>query len=168
MKSTAYNVESTAYNAKAYNVRKSYHLRQLWHSILDIFFNNDLPKGIYKYVFDLHFSRSYNIKVFLYGECGGVGYNASSLYKKWNFARKVKEEQRPILAGYFHRGSGENINISGEFRHYGDLKQRLEIASWEQNLLGLSMSWIFENETAQQSLTMNGDSYFYLERIRSI
>ena len=46
---------------------------------LDIFFNNDLPKGIYKYVFDLHFSRSYNIKVFLYGECGGVGYNASSV-----------------------------------------------------------------------------------------
>ena len=33
MKSTAYNVESTAYNAKAYNVRKSYHLRQLRHSI---------------------------------------------------------------------------------------------------------------------------------------
>ena len=115
--------------------------------------------------------------------------NASSLYEKWNFTRKVKEEQRPILAGYFHRGSGENINISGEFRHYGDyltnfgvsyvlngnelsynkfLKQRLEKASWEQNLLGLSMSRIFENETAQQSLTMNGNSYFYLERIRSI
>ena len=31
---------------------------------LDISFNDDLPKGIYKYVFDLHFSRSYNIKVF--------------------------------------------------------------------------------------------------------
>ena len=43
---------------------------------LDINFNDDLPKGIYKYVFDLHFSRSYNIKVFLYGECGGVGYTA--------------------------------------------------------------------------------------------
>ena len=156
---------------------------------LCISFNNYLPKGIYKYVFDLHFSRSYNIKVFLYGECGGVGYNASSLYEKWNFTRKVKEEQRPILACYFHRGSGENINISGEFRHYGDyltnfgvsyalngnglsynkfLKQKLEKASWEQKLLGLSMSWIFENEAAQQNLVMDGDSYFYLERIRSI
>ena len=87
---------------------------------LNISFNDDLPKGIYKYVFDLHFSRSYNIKAFLYGECGGVGYNTSSLYEKWNFTRKVKEEQRPILAGYFHRGSGSNIKISGEFRHYGD------------------------------------------------
>ena len=66
---------------------------------LNISFNDDLPKGIYKYVFDLHFSRSYNIKAFLYGECGGVGYNASSWYEKWNFTRKVKEEQRPILAG---------------------------------------------------------------------
>ena len=156
---------------------------------LDISFNDDLPKGIYKYVFDLHFSRSYNIKVFLYGECGGVGYNASSLYEKWNFTRKVKEEQRPILAGYFHRGSGSNINISGEFRHYGDyltnfgvsyalngnglsynkfLRQKLEKVSWEKKLLGLNMSWIFENETAQQSLTMDGDSYFYLERVRSL
>ena len=156
---------------------------------LNISFNDDLPKGIYKYVFDLHFSRSYNIKTFLYGECGGVGYNASSLYEKWNFTRKVKEEQRPILAGYFHRGSGVNINISGEFRHYGDyltnfgvsyalngngfsynkfLKQKLEKVSWEQKLLGLSMLWIFENEAAQQSLTMNGDSYFYIERVRSL
>ena len=156
---------------------------------LNISFNDDLPKGIYKYVFDLHFSRSYNIKTFLYGECGGVGYNASSLYEKWNFTRKVKEEQRPILAGYFHRGSGSNINISGEFRHYGDyltnfgvsyalngnglsynkfLKQKLEKVSWEQKHLGLSMLWIFENEAAQQSLTMNGDSYFYLERVRSL
>ena len=125
---------------------------------LDISFKNDLPKGIYKYVFDLHFPRSYNIKVFLYGDCGIVGYKASSLYKKWGFNREVKEEQRPILAGYFHRGSGSNINISGEFRHYGDyltnfgvscalngnglsynefLRQKLEKAS-QDPLLGLS------------------------------
>ena len=156
---------------------------------LDISFNDDLPKGIYKYVFDLHFSRSYNIKAFLYGECGGIGYTASSLYEKWNFTRKVKEEQRPILAGYFHRGSGSTINISGEFRHYGDyltnfgvsyalngnglsynkfLRQKLEKFPGQQKLLGLSMLWIFENETAQQSLTMDGDSYFYLERVRSL
>ena len=32
---------------------------------LDISFNSDLPKGIYKYVFDIHFSSSRNIKVFL-------------------------------------------------------------------------------------------------------
>ena len=155
---------------------------------LYISFKNDLPKGIYKYVFDLHFSRSYNIKTFLYGDCGVVGYKASSLYEKWNFTRQVKEEQRPILAGYFNRGSGSNINISGEFRHYGDyltnfgvsyvlngnglsynkfLRQKLENASQEK-LLGLSMTWVFENETAQQVLTMNDDSYFYLERVRSL
>ena len=38
---------------------------------LDISFSNDLPKGIYN-VFDIRFSSSWNIKVFLYGECGGI------------------------------------------------------------------------------------------------
>ena len=157
-------------------------------SSLDISFKNELPKGIYKYVFDLHFPRSYNIKVFLYGDCGVVGYKARTVYQKWNFSRQVEEEQRLITAGYFHRGSGSNIHISGEFRHYGDyltnfgvsyalngnglsynkfLRQRLEKAGSDP-LLGISMSWVFENETAQQTLTLNDDSYFYLERVSSL
>ena len=47
---------------------------------LDISFSNDLPKGIYKYVFELHFSPARSVKVFLYGECGGIGYNATTWY----------------------------------------------------------------------------------------
>ena len=38
---------------------------------LDISFSNDLPSGIYKYIFDLYFSTTTSIKVFLYCECGG-------------------------------------------------------------------------------------------------
>ena len=38
---------------------------------LTISFTNDLSNGIYKYMFDLILSTTTNIKVFLYGECGG-------------------------------------------------------------------------------------------------
>ena len=36
-------------------------------------FKSDLPTGIYKYSFDIFLPSSKNIKVFLYGECGGTG-----------------------------------------------------------------------------------------------
>ena len=39
---------------------------------LDISFSNDLPSGIYKYIFDLYFSTTTSIKVFLYCKCGGL------------------------------------------------------------------------------------------------
>lgn len=124
---------------------------------LDISFNDDLPNRIYRYVFDLHFSKSYNVKIYLFGECGGVGCNAGTLYEKWSSNNNTEVEQRPMLGGYFHRGSGKNINFSGEFRHYGDhltnfgvsyafngngnnynkfLRQRLDKVSYEQKLLG--------------------------------
>ena len=44
---------------------------------LTISFTNDLSNGIYKYMFDLIFPTSTNIKVFLHGECGGTGYDAT-------------------------------------------------------------------------------------------
>ena len=49
-----------------------------------ISFTNDLSNGIYKYMFDLVLPTSTNIKVFLYGECGGMGYNATTWYDHWN------------------------------------------------------------------------------------
>ena len=48
---------------------------------LNISFTSDLPNGIYKYVFDLYFSATKSIKVFLYGECRGVGYKANTIYE---------------------------------------------------------------------------------------
>ena len=47
---------------------------------LNISFASDLPNGIYKYVFDLYFSATKSIKVFLYGECGGVGDTRQTRY----------------------------------------------------------------------------------------
>ena len=126
---------------------------------LNISFNSDLPKGIYKYAFDLHFPRSRSIKIFLYGECGGVGYKTTTWYTHWNNNYYQSDEsQNNMLGGYFHRGYGNSINFSGEFWHYGDyltnfgvtdaindrgiynhfLKQRVEKISTEPKLLGLS------------------------------
>ena len=51
---------------------------------LDISFTSDLPNGIYKYIFDLYFSTTTSMKVFLYGECGGVGYKSNTIYEHWN------------------------------------------------------------------------------------
>ena len=82
---------------------------------LDISFTSDLPKGIYKYVFDLVFPVSRNIKVFLYGECGGTGYNATTWYTHWNNNYQSNTTQNAIHGGYFHRGYGYSIHFSGEF-----------------------------------------------------
>ena len=71
---------------------------------LDISLTNDLPRRIYKYVFDLIFPVSRNIKVYLYGECGGVGYKANTWYTHWNNNYQSNEAQNNMLGGYFHRG----------------------------------------------------------------
>ena len=143
---------------------------------LDISFVSDLPKGIYKYIFDVHFSSPRNIKLFLYGECGGVGYRATTWYTHWNNNYQGNERQNNFLGGYFHWGYGNAINFSEEFRHLGGhltnlgtsralnsagifnefLVQKLEKVSSEPKLLGLHMTWLFENETPSQALNMTG------------
>ena len=139
---------------------------------LDISFTNDLPKGIYKCIFDLHFSPSRSVKVFLYGECGGIGYNATTWYTHQDRIYVTQEKQNNALGGYLHRGYGDIVHISGLFRYFGDhirnldtsrtidgagvfnefLVQRLEKVSSEPKLLGSHMTWVFENETSAQAL----------------
>ena len=46
--------------------------------------------------------------------------------------------------------------------------QKLEKVSSEPKLLGLHMTWVFENETAGQAIGLTDDSYFYIERVKSI
>ena len=88
--------------------------------MLDISVGSDLPNGIYKYVFDSHFTTSTAIKVYLYGECGGIGYKAWTKYSHWNQNYQGHETQTGTLAGYFTRGYGYKVHFSGEFRHFGD------------------------------------------------
>ena len=87
---------------------------------LNISFTSDLPNGIYKYVFDLYFSATKSIKVFLYGECGGVGYKANTIYEHWNVTFQGNDTQTNANGGFFHRGYGRRSTFSGEFRHFRD------------------------------------------------
>ena len=72
---------------------------------LTISFTNNLSNGIYKYMFDLIFSTSTSVKVFLYGECGGTGYNATMWYDHWNGSSRGGSTQNDVNGGYFHRGT---------------------------------------------------------------
>ena len=148
---------------------------------LNVSFVNDLPNGIYKYVFDLYFTTSTAIKIFLFSECGGVGYKATTKYSHWNNNFQGQEVQNNALSGYFSRCYGVGVHFAGEFRLFGDHltnfgraysinsngvyneieKQRLEKIPSEPKLLGLNMTWIFENEV-NSAVNMTGDSYFYL------
>ena len=68
---------------------------------LDISFSNDLPNGIYKYIFDLYFSTTTNIKVFLYGECGGVGYKSNTIYDTGTELYRVTIPKPTSTADFF-------------------------------------------------------------------
>ena len=140
---------------------------------LDISFTNDLPNGIYKYIFDLYFSSTKSIKIFLYGECGGTGFKSN----KWNVTLQGNETEVNSNGGYVHRGYGQRLTFSGEFRNFGDhirglgisysvnsagvynkfLKQELDTIPSEPKLLGLSMAWLFEEENGA-SVDLTDDS----------
>ena len=155
---------------------------------LTISFTNDLSNGIYKYMFDLIFPTNTSVKVLLCGECGGTGYNATTWYGHWNGSSRGGSTQNDVNGGYFHRGYGTHIYISGEFRPFGDrlvnfgksyainqtgaynefVIQKLTKVSSEPKLLGLSMSWVFENETAGSGVNLDESSYFYVEKVQTI
>ena len=101
---------------------------------LDISFTNDLPNGIYEYIFDLYFSTTTHVKVFLYGECGGVGHKSNTIYEHWNVTLQGNDNQVNANGGFFHRGYGRRLTFSGEFRHFGD------------HILGLGVSYAMNSE----------------------
>ena len=80
---------------------------------LDISFNNNLPKGIYKYVFDQHFSSTSSIKVFLYGLCG-VGYKSNTIYEHWNVTLQGNIKVN-VNGGFFHHGYGRRLTFQESF-----------------------------------------------------
>ena len=155
---------------------------------LDISFKSALPNGIYKYIFDLFLTSAQNVKVFLYGECGGTGYKATTTYEHWSGTAHGTSKQNNVADGYFHRMHGSHIHISGSFRNYGKkiinygrasamnetgaynefVLQNLTANSDEPVVLGADMTWEFENETPGSGLTFTTDSYFYIEKVQTI
>ena len=157
------------------------------YATLTLNFSQNLPDGIYKYVFDVYFSTTKSIKVNLYGECGGSGYKSSTVYEHWNVTRQGNETETNSTGGYFHRGYGTRLTFTGEFRNFTNrirgvgisysvnntriynkfIKQELDAIPSEPKLLGLNMTWDFAEET-NAALNMTADSYFYIERLNTI
>ena len=155
---------------------------------LTVSFTNDLPNGIYEYSFDVFTTADMVMKVFLYGECGGTGYDATTKYKYWDFTGTNKVKQDDVNGGYSLRAYGSPIHMEGLFRSYGKravnygraytlgdngnlfdfLVQEITAVSSEPKLLGLSMSWVFENETASRGITLGSESYFSIAKVQTI
>ena len=139
-------------------------------------------------MFDVNLTSSQIIKVFFYDECEGTGYKASTWYDHWDSQSRGGSTQNNASGGYFLRGHGTHIYFSGEFRNFGDtivkfgkayavnqsgaynefVIQRLNKNSDQTKLLGLSMTWLFENETAGNGVNLDGSSYFYIEKVQTI
>ena len=72
---------------------------------LDISFKTSLPNGIYKYIFDLFLTPPRSVKVFLYGDCGGTGYKATTTYEHWDGTSHGTVKQNNVADGYNFRSS---------------------------------------------------------------
>ena len=155
---------------------------------LDISFKNSLPNGIYKYIFDIFLTSSLSIKVFLYGECGGVGYKTTITYEHWDGSARGTSSQNNVASGYFHRMHRNHLHFSGSFRNYGKklinygiasamnesgaynefVLQNITANSDEPVILGGDMIWDFQNEAAGTGISFTTDSYFYIQKVQTI
>ena len=57
--------------------------------VLELNFNNDLPNGIYSYEFNIILSSARAFGVYMYGDCGGSGYDDNTLYRFWSWAKTM-------------------------------------------------------------------------------
>ena len=143
-----------------------------------------LPNGIYSYEMDvvLTTSRGYNIA--LWGDCGGSGYNASTIYNYWSLSLTNKITQDNVQGGYFHRGTGKRVRIKGSFLNQGTrilgqettlsldyekgktyqfVKQHLASRS-SDHVLGNAIYFVFEPDN-QKTMSFTGETYFSFGRL---
>ena len=91
---------------------------------LSIHFKKDLTHCIYSYEIDLSSDHAQGFNVYMYGECGGSGFSANTVYRYWSFDFFSGKDYNPIKRsthrGYFLRGSGKKVQFVGSFRYSGD------------------------------------------------
>ena len=153
-------------------------------------FTDDVPEGAYKYTFDVYFDRSKDVKVYLYGDCGGTGFKSTVRYEQFDFQifnNRLSTSIANATGGFFNRAYGSRITFSGEFRAYqkevklvkpsvgiGEgggytrfVVQNLSVIPPKPKFFGSSMIWSFEEES-NNALNMASNSYFYVERVLSL
>ena len=93
---------------------------------LTVHFKNDLTHGVYSYEFEVSSDHTSGFDVYMYGECGGSGFHAETMYRYWfstdyNTGKDFNpRKQVKSRGGYFHRGSGKKVQFVGSFRYTGD------------------------------------------------
>ena len=128
-------------------------------------------------------SRGYNIT--MWGDCGGSGYNASTMYRynSWSITNnKIKQDN--IQGGYFPRATGKRIRIKGSFLNqatrifgqeigllldyengntYEFVKQHLASRS-SDDVLGNSIYFVFEPD-GNHTMNFTYETYFSFNRL---
>ena len=118
---TSNNALIKSSNVQSYGISKSSNNTQF-----TVTFKNDLGHGTYSYDFVISSEHTGGFYVYLYGDCGENGYEATTLYRFWasNVNNNGKEFSRTAQAytrgGYFHRGSGKNVQFKGSFHYTGN------------------------------------------------
>ena len=92
---------------------------------LTINFKKDLTHGIYSYESDSSSDHTKGFDIYMYGECGGSGFRAHTLYRYWasdylsgNDFNPVKQDN--VHGGYFQCESGKKVQFVDSFRYSGD------------------------------------------------
>ena len=50
---------------------------------LEVDLKKDLPHGVYSYDFDIVSDFASGFNIYMYGDCGGAGFDAKTLYRYW-------------------------------------------------------------------------------------
>ena len=92
---------------------------------LTIHFKKDLTHGIYSYELDISSDHTSGFDIYMYGEYGGSGFRAHTLYRYWASDYLQGKDFNPVKqnnvhGGYFLRGSGKKVQFVGSFRYSGD------------------------------------------------
>ena len=95
-------------------------------------------------------STAQSIKVFLYGECGGSGYKATTTYEHWDGTAHGTTKQNNVADEYFHRMCGKHVHVTGDFRNFGK-KVINYVKSYSTNDAGAY------NEFVLQKIVANSD-----------
>ena len=153
---------------------------------LTIHFKNDLTHGVYSYEFEVSSDHTSGFDVYMYGECGGSGFHAETMYRYWSSTEYDTgkdfnpRKQVKSRGGYFHRGSGKKVQFVGSFRYTGGKPYSLNTdtsvstgKSYEfmvqeltldplatsSSILGSSLTFVIEPDS-NGTLDLKDDSYF--------
>ena len=143
---------------------------------------------MYSYEFEISSDHTLGFDVYMYGECGGTGYDGKTLYRFWSTADNGSgkdfsfRKQNVYNGGYFLRGSGKKVQMTGSFRYSGDTivnrgkpyslntdtvssftGRTYDSSATSSSILGSSLKFVIEPD-GNGVLDLKADSYFSITK----